>query len=1687
MRTYTKILIAAGALALTLVCGVVTGSRQSDEFSMDPTEFTQQMSELMMQQGTDKERAKSAVDQLSRFMSNGNSQMQDLLMETCNKMRKKKARVFPDYVNVISVFDQMSKTNRINGHNFEVWKAVLDSKCGNLNKLRNFLDQTNSYETQGAIYSSRSVAWRVMDLDKVEFIDAGGDLNYKVGQTTLRCMSQNDSIDIVETSGMYFGKTNKWLGNEGRITWERVGLDASQVYATFGFYSIDTKSNEVSVDNCNFVNKNYFDSPLKGTVTHKCLSRKTTYGTRYPKFETDQSSTLDIPDLFDKVGFKGGFTQTGSSFKGSGAYGYPAEVYIHKADTVLASFKAQTFNVSRNGIEGTDTEVDIALGRDAITHPGLSFRYRDDTREIELTRSNQGADRAKYRDTYHKMLIEANLIKWNIDGTQIFITQLAGSPMNIAYFESISYYNEEKYRELWGMNTKHPMQVVADFTRYNGGGAFQVKDFANFTGMTEVQAQQLLLQLSYDGFVDYYTISNNKVAKATERLYDYLKFDVGKKDYDEMRFISVDSTASAPNGYIDLADLNFHMRKVQGVQISDSENQNIYLTPANGDIVLKKNRNIDYDGKVIVGQVTATGTNFHFDYDAFLIKLDSIKEMKMSVTDSTDFRRGRFQQKTLGSTLTDMSGVVQLNDPANKSGKQKLTGYPKLSSTTPAKIYYPNGVQGEDGATYYYDSAQFYFQVDTFTFEDINNITNSNLPFTGVLHTNILPDIRHELSIRPDGSLGFQSKTPEEGYPIYGGKATFYKDFDLSNHGLRGIGDITYSASKSTSYAELNSDGSFEGVADRECFYFMQKHAEGNTRQFDVAKSTVQPTFPKVELGSNQTHRDANNFAVPGKSQMKFYPEADRMEFRNMEGKFHMFPNTKKDEYFECKFDGQLNVTPTGLKGIGHGDLEIISERGLSKSALESRAVIFTDHTIKADTSYFIAFATGEDQQEVVASGELRRDIINKMDRDIYAAKSSITRGKYVNTAIREDSIVSKVCNDRSKGRRITRKLISRSQETFIDFDKREGRFVYNSAGGNEKDFSAIKYTTMVKNYTWDLERGEETIGTSGTAGNRFVCTKERGDSLNFLVPVAIFDRNANILRCEEVKFINVADAKVNLKVGDVVTIHKNAEMEELKKTHVDVRADSTASYHSFDNANITILGAKQYKGYGDYTFVDNEGGKNVIFMGDIHTEDAITTAKGLVQDDMPIDKYFAFKGLTNLVGNRKLLEFDGGAKMRQIGKKGPRTYIRFSSILDPAKVKIPVDKRSFDKTEGNGKDKVDEIYHSFRIAKDSTHIYSTIMERYKDASDLAMVAAPEGFLYHNNIFDRYEINSPDKIAKPDTIGTYMCYYPDEDAVTAFGQVDLRVFLTKKPTGKFDFRSAGDLRHDRGQNVITANLLTEMYFYMHPQVTQMLYNDIMSSKAPKCDSTSRRYEARMAELYDTASVNGIKRGLYGGFDPKTKLMLDNGPALTFDGMMLTWSTEKKCYVCDTTVNLMMMHYNPIYRKVKMQAEFFVRKNGGSRVRMKMTIDPETWYYIDFRSGMGHGYDRLSVRSSNPDVVQTIGTIDIRDRRNRSRSTECLIASEDYLNKFMEGFGLNNIPDDAYAQADTEDIMDGKMPDEETETSEEEETDTEQEETEAEETPDEEVEDESQGEEQAEETEEEVADEPVQISDYLGEE
>ena len=74
---------------------------------------------------------------------------------------------------------------------------------------------------------------------------------------------------------------------------------------------------------------------------------------------------------------------------------------------------------------------------------------------------------------------------------------------------------------------------------------------------------------------------------------------------------------------------------VSGVFLSDSQRVAIY--PYKQQLVIGKNRNIQFDGVVEAGLFTVFGHNFSFSYDTFKIRLQKIDSIKIAVeTDKKD-------------------------------------------------------------------------------------------------------------------------------------------------------------------------------------------------------------------------------------------------------------------------------------------------------------------------------------------------------------------------------------------------------------------------------------------------------------------------------------------------------------------------------------------------------------------------------------------------------------------------------------------------------------------------------------------------------------------------------------------------------------------------------------------------------------------------------------------------------------------------------------------------------------------------------------------------------------------------------------------------------------------------------------------------------------------------------------------
>lgn len=1551
--------LACALVALAACLRVAWAAAPVPEFSSDTELFLEEMDELFGATA-DKRKAKDFIKELSSFMLDPTTDdgLKRRIISDCNALRKAKGRPFPNYFNCAKTYFLLAKSNKIEGSNRAVWFEAVDNKLRiktrMLNTVNAFYLATQDYLEDYTLSRTPSLRWRFQNNGASFRIGDKGQFLIDIPTTRLVCLSQGDSIEVLETHGTFNVDEATWQGSEGLVTWERCNLPSSQTNARFDEYTVDMTKSSFEIDNVRFTNTDYFQHHLVGTLEHKVTSRKTTLGKLYPKFYT-KGERMEIKQIFRDIDYYGGFTQVGSTFQGSGTPDNLAEINIFRNDTLFVVAKALSFVFSPDRIESQQARIQLILDDEEITHQGLHFRYMDNKREMHLIRNGEGIARSLYYDTFHKVSMDIEYMRWRLDEPEIELRMMDGSASGRSVFESLAYYRESEYYRIQGMEMTHPFQYIADFWRYMGGEPFYVDDYASYRMLPVSELKQQMYLYSFEGFIDYDDQSG--LVTPRERMFDYLQFRLGKKDYDVIKFEST-AVGNTPIGFLDLKNYDIRLNSVLGIAISD--NQNVALYPNEGKVILKRNRDFKFDGKVDAGMLSLVGSGFYFSYENFNIELNRIDDMVLYVPSNDRDGSGRRRLQAVGNTISDLSGNLQIDEPDNKSGIKYNPQYPRLTSTKESYVYYdaPHIHGGK------YKRETFYFAVDPFEFENINDIKPENTNFAGVLHSGIFEPIRHDLTIRKhDNSLGFETQTPAEGLTAYGGPAKFYQTLDLSNRGLRGTGNLTYFASSSTG----------------EDLLFLPEETTGFTSDFTISPTADGVAFPGVELGKNQQFSDGTQ----GQTKLRFRPQLEELRVENTKGEFLMFTNAKgQNNGHDCELSGVLCITPNGLRGSGRSDMH--------QATLEARQMFFTDHSIMADTAYFSTYRFDEYGQPETLTGILRKEVVQEYSREagrLYSTTYAQTPdASYSNMVLKEDAVIEKISKEEPA---IHNTLMYNSMLAEIDFAKREGYFTYKADNGNTWRSRTVKYQTQLKHLTWDMERNLQIMGQTGTTGNLFVCTKERGDSLQFHVPVAIFDGIENTLTCEEVKNIKCADANIILDPKTVIVIRQNAEMNALDNSEIELKTLTT--YHRIYDAKVKIEGAKKYTAIGNYDFKNLLGETRTVFMGNIFTNDGVTIAEGTVAEDIDLDEHFAFKGKVRVTTPSRFLEYDGGVRMVHNSPNVTKGYIRFINVIDLEQVEIPIGEKVL-----NYKD--EEIYCNFFIRKDSTHVYSSFIESRKDHSDISMLRA-EGLLYYNYTFDCFEISSVEKRVDVGMPGTTLRFVPETNRIVGFGKVDLGVMLpSSKP---IVFENAGTLYDYRSTNIIRASLLSNIDFFFSTQLATMMYNDILQSDAASCDTSSYRYETRVAELRTEEEIKQMIFQRKLGLDKETQLLPETGSLLTIDNVELLWNTPKQAYICDTTVNLMMMRGRNLNKKVRMKAEYVCKKTG-STIDIELSFGNE-FYYFSYRAG------NMQVLSSNKEFNQALQKIDVADRRDKQSGLTYTLAPDSRRKRFLANFGAKKSP------------------------------------------------------------------------------
>ncbi|MEO8117112.1 MAG: hypothetical protein ABI653_05630, partial [Bacteroidota bacterium] len=836
-------------------------------FTADPVQFPKEMQAFL--ESSIKKDAEDLMDKFLPVWQAGkfSAEQQKTIYQFSNDMLRKRMKPFPDFANYLNALIGFASSGQSN-ESFKNWHFSLEKGLGTTTKrLSDYIENCYVLFSKNEIYESPSVTW-VAGSNKYTFeFDSIPKVIFPL--MNLTCLSKNDSSVIYNTQCVYYPNLKKIIGKGGRVNWARGGLSEAEANADVNTYTIDVTGSDYIIDSVTFRYPKYFSGPLAGQFSEKILSNVTPENASWPRF-TSYQQTLDIKNLIKDAQYRGGFALHGNKMIGGGNETQDASLIFSRDGKPFLIATSKSFTVRPERVSSENAAITILWEKDSITHPGVNFKYVYSDKKLSLYRDTRGAQQSPFFDSYHNVEMYFDELSWKITDPLIDLKMTVGEGESKLSFESDNYYRRERFVKIQGISEETPLYTLKKYSQKYNTNVVPTKALAQEMRMADDQVRSLLISLSNEGYVSF--DFKNDAAVIKDKLYYFLKAWTGKTDYESLIWQS--QISGLPNATINLLNFDIRMRGVSNIQISDS--QNVYVVPDSQEIVMHKNRDFSFTGKVHAGRLDFYGSNFNFKYDEFKFNLKQIDSLRMRVPTEYLDEKGNVRMARVKNVLQNLSGELLVDSLNNKSGLKPGYAYPWFTAATNAYLYYDSpDIQGG-----VYNRDKFYFKADPFAIDSADFIVASSIKFDGNFVSSIFPDSRETLTLQQDYSLGFIKETTAEGLPMYGGKATFNNKIHLSYNGLEGSGDIKYLSSLTKS----------------DSIIFFPDSTLAQAKSFAIEKKTIGGVaFPEVK---------ATDVLVD------FEPKKDYMDIKKKDKDFTLYEQ-------QVALDGNLRLSPKGLGGYG--------------------------------------------------------------------------------------------------------------------------------------------------------------------------------------------------------------------------------------------------------------------------------------------------------------------------------------------------------------------------------------------------------------------------------------------------------------------------------------------------------------------------------------------------------------------------------------------------------------------------------------------------------------------------------------------------------------------------------------------------------------------------------------------------
>jgi hypothetical protein len=704
----------------------------------------------------------------------------------------------------------------------------------------------------------------------------------EITNADLRFESPGETAELKGASGSLMLVTGVFVGKGGTMDWSTAGFGSNELYAELAEYNFPVITTKLYSEGAKLHYPAKTDSIVEGIFEYKIEKVKNIEDKKYPRFKSFYSN-VDVKGLGENIEYTGGLTLAGRKTYSSSVDEGSSQIRIKKDGNVVIKSRAPKFELGDSLITANIGTLVIYIneGKDSITHPGISFKYNKKNTSVRAIKHNNFRH-APFIDSYHQLDITVDGIIWDLNSSTIDLTILNGKNQIQAVYESIEYFQADKYSMIQGMYRFHPLQMIIGYSEKNKKiKEFNAIDVANDNKLNVATVKGAMVYLMQLGFIDYNPKSG--VIKLRPKARHYVMARRDKSDYDNVILYSL--CPSGSNSTLDLKTNELTVRGVDRVFLSDS--LKVSIVPDSNTVIFKENRNFSFNGKINTQNFQFVGTEFHFKYDSFLVHLQDIDEIKVAVDEQKGKTKGKGKEeekktRVLGNELRYSSGTLYINKPENKSSRKKYPEYPIFDATTGATVFFDK--KHINGGAY---DTTLQFKIPPFRVDSLSGDDPHAIGFDGeFVSGGIFPPFKEKLVVMPDYSLGFEHKVPKDGYQLYENKGKFYSKIKLDNQGLRGDGEIRYLTTTAWSNDFVFYKDSVITIGTK-VDTKAGKHPETNTP--DV-------TFPDMQVGEYV---------------LRWLPHQDSMNISNTnKGHLSLYKGT-------ATLEGKSIITKDGMRGVG--------------------------------------------------------------------------------------------------------------------------------------------------------------------------------------------------------------------------------------------------------------------------------------------------------------------------------------------------------------------------------------------------------------------------------------------------------------------------------------------------------------------------------------------------------------------------------------------------------------------------------------------------------------------------------------------------------------------------------------------------------------------------------------------------